>query len=207
MTALIKTINDYFLEKYPHFHIETKEISAFPPNYVEEKDYATEVRYVNKKYTDIGINPVIKRGISKKYSSALYFVVNEEINKFKSVIDFGEKFEKFLHELENFLSGIFAPKEKDKGYFGSFSFSPGLYIDGYSTWSNSVQSEEKVLEFFEKILSGYEVQSLGNIRTIEIVNYFRIKSHPLVLLKRNNENKIYYAKIAFSMHFFLKEVL
>ncbi|MEM0332883.1 MAG: hypothetical protein QXX30_00270 [Candidatus Aenigmatarchaeota archaeon] len=206
MTNIIKTTNNYFLEKYPHFYIETEEISVFPPNYAEERDYATEVRYLNKKYTNIGINPVIKTGISKKHSSSLYFVVNEEINKFKSVIDFGEKFEEVLSKLENFLSRIFAPKEKDKGYFGSFSFSPGLYIDGYFTWLNSVQSEEKALEFFEKILSGYEVQSLGDIRTMEIINYLRIKSNSLVPLRKNNKN-IYYAKISFSVHFFLKEIL
>lgn len=198
---IIKKVNNYLLQKYPHCYIETKSIAVSLSDEKKEKDFATKIVYLKKQYTNIGKNPLYITRVSQSYSEKLYTFAKDAIGKFNSVIELGENFGYFVKEIEEFLSSIFIPQDQSKGYFERYDLSPFVYIGDHDVFAYSIFYEDDVFKFFEGVFSRYELKD----PKIEVINHFIINSQPL-LSKKANEN-IYYAKLSFSVHFSIKEIL
>lgn len=134
LPQILKTINEYFLNKYSYLSLETNEIFLFPPNYKNEYRLSTEISYIGKQYLNKRGNPIYKLSMQQGYSARLFNLLTSELRRISSITDFVDNIDNTLQKVEDFLFEIFVPYEQyspSNNYFRKITFLPSIYVDEY----------------------------------------------------------------------------
>lgn len=218
LPKILKTINEYFLNKYFYLSLETNEIFLFPPNYKNEYRLSTEISYIDKQYLNKRGNPIYKLNMQQGYSARLFNLLTSELRRISSITDFVDNIDNTLQKVEDFLFEIFVPYEQyspSNNYFRKITFLPSIYVDEYYDSlpygavyeeDNKLLSywffEDKILFFLNNAIQNYQVKEPSSLNFRFLIS---LKSYPL--LPKENDGKAYFVSVSFLLNYLMREIL